>query len=364
VLTATGCYVGKPADITTAYTDARSALLEGTRDEDPSVRIRALEGLVVVRGSDAGGVLEAALKDNSPAVRFAAALGIGDTGYFPAKDTLLQMAADKKVEPDKSVRPGVIYALFKMGDSGYVGELWALLQDRDKAVRANTARVMGKMGEPSAIGPLRSMLDNEWSDRNRLRIIESLAMLGDTRSLHLLEAFCKVQNVEDRLIAISAMAHVRSPRAKLVLSEMLSEIYDPCSRTAAAGALSRLGLFDKRGYESCVWAVHDPLYELNKFSGGRRTASHDETWLLREVGAKSLGEMKHLETVDMLAELLESANGGVRVAGATALMQILAFQQKVASKTDLNATTATPEAVPEKPVPLNNDWLDAAGSKY
>lgn len=361
-----GCKVAEDAghaNLTTAYTEARAALFQAAKDADASTRTHAMEALATAVGREAGPAFTQALKDTSWSVRFAAAVAIGDTAYAPAKEALLPMAADRKVEPDKRVLCAVIYALYSLQDDTYAGELGPLLRDRDKEVRANVALAMGKMGEPSATGPLQSLLEDELDAGNRLQITESLAMLGDTKSLNVLEAFAQTRFLEDRLAAMAAMARVRSPRAKAILRELLSERDRPDVRVAAAGALAGLGEFNQRGYELCVWAVHDPRHELEEFFGGRGTVSPGEMWSLRRLAARSLGQMKRLETVAMLRELLGSRDGGVRVAAAAAVMRIIDSQQHVTPATAPAQAGGRGRSETDRPGQVKRKRLYSAGAK-
>ena len=202
-------------------------------------------------------------------------MAIGDTCYAPAKTRLLKMAQDKELEPDRRVVPAVIYALYRLEDSTYASDLYGLLFDTEREVRANAALAMGKMQESSGIGPLKTRLNDEQDPLVRLQIIESLAMLGDGVSALSLEAYTKkTPFIDERLVAIPAMARVHSSTAPHVLAELLESRQPPRVRVSAAGALGMLGESSPTGYALCREAASDPRKVLDQAYGGRRAEAN------------------------------------------------------------------------------------------
>ncbi|MGA2265085.1 MAG: HEAT repeat domain-containing protein [Phycisphaerae bacterium] len=318
------------ADLGKAYADARATLNRCLVDPDPFTRSRAIEALADTIGLHAGPEYEKALSDPAPPVRFAAALAVGDTRYAPAKNYLLRMAEDKTLEPDRRVMPAVIYALYRLGDATYASDLFTLLFDPEKEVRANAALAMGKMQEPSAVGPLKTRLGDEQDPLVRLQIIESLAMLGDAASSLSLEAYTKkTPFIDERLVAIPAMARVHSSNALQVLNELLAATRQPPRvRVSAAGALGMLGQSSPVGLALCREAAADPQKVLDKSYGGRRTGSELEAGSLQRLAALALGWLGNDYTVADLYPLLHNSDGSVRVAAAMSILRLLpAYQQ-------------------------------------
>lgn len=319
-----GCAPEPPVDLAKIYADARGTLDRGLADEDPFTRSHTIEALADTVGLHAGQSYERALADPSPLVRFAAAMAIGDTGYGPAKTHLLKMAQDKELEPDRRVVPAVIYALYRLQDTTYAGDLFGLLFDTEREVRANAALAMGKMQEASGIGPLKTRLSDEQDPLVRLQIIESLAMLGDGVSALSLEAYTKkTPFMDERLVAIPAMARVRSTTAAHVLTELLESRQPPRVRVAAAGALGMLGQSNPTGYDLCRAAANDPRKVLDQSHGGRRPGSELEVASLQRLAAISLGWMGNRAAVVDLHRLLDSPDGAIRAAAAMSILRLL-----------------------------------------
>lgn len=306
-----------------ARIDARTALYQAADDPDVATRVHGIEAMAEVLGERASGVFVQNLDDASPVVRFAAAMAIGDIRHAQVKPKLLVMAG--KGEPNKLVFIAVAYALARLDclSSAAGTELGKMLTDQEKDVRGQVALVMGKMGEVSAIAFLKAVLEDEREPMVRLQIIESLAMLGDERSASVLEAFTKSQFMDERLVAIPAMAKARYRRAPIILRGLLDDRQPPPVRVAAAGALAMLGEVDGSGYLFCVSAAQDPQRVLASAYGGARQVTPTDVTSLQGLAAISLGWMKQEGAVQVLHPLLQSKEGGVRVAAAMAILRLL-----------------------------------------
>ena len=198
-----------------------------------------------------------------------------------------------------------------------------LLFDPESRVRGNTAMVMGRMGEPTAVGPLKTLLAEEREEDVRLQIHEALAMLGDSRSLYFLETYVVGYGLDLRLDAVPALARTGTPRASYVLQGLLRHDKSPHIRVVAAGWLAWLGQVEEAGYQLCLQALKDPEGMMEAAYKGAREVKEIEVRSLQRLAAMSLAEMKRTEAVAALHPLLESPDGGVRVAAAKAIIKLL-----------------------------------------
>lgn len=310
-----------------AYIDANTVLRQAADDPDPVTRSHAIEAMAQTLGRQPGAVYKQALGDQYPAVRFAAAMAIGDVLYQPATKMLASMAADRtesdQAEPDKRVLCAVIYALHSLGDTTYTGQLGSLVSDSEKEVRANAAMVLGKMGEKSAIYPLKAQLDNEQDLSVKLQIVESLAMLGDRQNAFKLEAHTKGAYLEDRLVAIGAMERARSPRAIPTLMGLLDSRQPPRVRVAAASALARMGQVQPESVRMAMRAAEFPQRVLRDARKDGREISEIEVRSLQRLAVIALGWMGKQDAAVILHSSLKSQDGGVRVAAAMSLVRLL-----------------------------------------
>ena len=300
-------------------TDARSVILEGVRDADPTTRCHAVEALARTGGTEAGESLMEAMKDDNAAVRFAATMAVGDIAYTPAKAHLVAMA--KSAEADKRVFCAAMYALYRLHEEEYVGPLGTLLFDAEPEVRADAAMAMGKIGERSALVPLATRLADEQEPAVRLQIVEALASLGDKRSMGLLEAYTKTSYLDERLVAIAAVARLPTAQTRAVLRGLLGKKHPPRVRVAAAGGLARLGQVDEGGYGLCLRSITRPDAVLGEYYGRQQQVRATDIASLQQLAAQSLGWMRRAEAAGVLRTLLANRNGAVRIAAAMALLR-------------------------------------------
>ncbi len=346
-------------DPSAVYLDARTKLLQEVHSKNDVVRMQAIEAIAVTLGQREAAVITEALKDPNPAIRFAAAMAIGDIVYLPAKDDLLRMAADKKFEPNKLVFCAVIYALFQFDNIDYTHELGNLLFDPEKEVRATTAMVMGKIGETSALVPLKRQYSQEQDPTVRLRLVEAMTILGDERSASLLEAYTKSQFMDERLDAIRAMEQAPPARAAFALRDMLKDRQSPFVRIAAAGALAEHGELTETNFIMCVDAAVEPEKVLARHVGGFEQVTSAQASALKQLAARSLGLMDFDPALSVLEPLLKDSNGGVRVAAAMSILKILDDYHEDIRSPDLQATPAKTV----EPSAQSKDELFTAGGK-
>lgn len=338
VLLLTGCEMGNwlgfsepqaPAvNPKEAYIDARAALFQLAQDSAPTTRANAIEALSTTLGADAGEVYQQGLSDRSPLVRFAAAMAIGDLKYAQAKPALQKMVQHRedepvKAEPDKRVFCALIYALHELGDDSKTGQLAPLLYDTEAEVRSHAAMAMGKMGEPSAIEPLKSVLSNEQDEAAKIQLTESLAVLGDSRSAEVIEAYTKGYFLDLRLAAIPAMANTGSPRALRVLKELTASREPARVRVIAAGEMAKMGYAAPGMYDYCIAALRDPDAILKRSAKASRRAADSDTGSLRQLAALAVGWYGNETGLSELHPLLASDQGPVRVAVATSVLRIV-----------------------------------------
>jgi len=310
-----------------ARIDARNVLRQAAEDDDRFTRAKTLEAMVAVMPKESGPHFLEALTDPEPNVRFAAAVAVAETKYAAAKDQLLKLARYKAddAEPDRRVYAGVIYALYRLGNTDYTTDLAKLLFDKESQVRGNAAMVMGRMGEPSGIGPLKALLVEERDVAVRLQGLESLAMLGDERSIMMLEASARKPFPAEKLVAIRSLGWFKSRRAIFVLQELLkSESQPPRARVLAAGSLARIGEFEEHGYELCLTSAREPRQVMIAATGETYKPLDADVISLQRLAVISLGHMGRPAAIDVIHPLLRDSDGGVRVAAAMSILQLLA----------------------------------------
>jgi HEAT repeat protein len=318
--------------------DARVTLLQQVHDPQPRdsenpemaqvIQCNALESLAAVNVEGAGMELAQALRDPHLPVKFAAAMGLGDLGYEPALPVLLEMAKDPQVNP--KLLAAVIYALHRLGDDTYTGELGRLLYQEDKSIRATAILVMGKMGESGAIPLLRNVQEEDKRDVVQLQVVEALAELGDERSIIQLEPWTKSQYIEDRLIAIEALGKVNNPRVLALLQKIYEDSrQDPIVRVATIRAMANL--YRCVGFEPALQAAQNPGGVLLQARGAKAKLPPADVRTLQVLSVLALGKLNNVQAVPTLQGLLKSPDGVVRVSAARSILTLLPAYGNVAA---------------------------------
>jgi HEAT repeat protein len=336
-----------------AFIDARTTLLQAAVSNDPMTRTYAMEGIGKRLGAAEAGTLMQGLDDKAVTVRFAAAMSLGDLAYPPAEGRMEQFILNPAT--DQRVVCAAIYCLYRLGNSKYASQLGAILNSDFKFGRATAAMVMGKMGETSAIKPLQSLLADEQDPTVRLNTIEALARLGDQHSLRMLESYAKGYYLDMRLAAIPTIAELRPPSTDRLLHSLLSSDNPPRVRVTAAGGLGTIGQADDDAYDMCLAAAAFPLKFYQASYGEDKTFKPYEISSLQRLAALSLGHIRRRSAMDRLHSLLESPEGGVRVATAMALLEIISRKPA--------APRPGPAARPTNTTPQARPKLHSAGAR-
>jgi HEAT repeat protein len=352
-----------PIDRTRVRQDAIIILRQAAEADAASTRFIALEVIPAALGNRGGAICQQALDDPSPEVRAAAAMGIGDLRYAPAKDKLQKMAMFKTEGAERDARAycAVVYALHQLGDQSHTTDLGSLLFDREKEVRATAAGVMGKMKLKAAISPLKSALADEMDHDLKFELTRALARCGDKGSLRRLEAHTRDQFVDEQIIAIRAMLELQSPMCRTLLSSLAANDKSPRVKTIASGGLSSLGYETPLTFLYCVRAALEPRKVMEMALGNRRKVTDKQVYFLQSLAATALGEFKHPQALDVVGTLLRSSDPGVRVSAAACILKRI--PQLSAPKPLVKKKKIQPELQPRtKPTP-RRPKLHTAGAK-
>jgi hypothetical protein len=305
--------------------DAIITLRQAAGDDIASTRFLALESIPSALGVAGGAICKQALGDPSPEVRIAAAMGIGDLRYAPAKEKLLRMVMFKVEGAERDTRAycAAVYALHQLGDTTHTTHLGELLFDREKEVRATVAAVMGKMRLRAAISPLKSALSDERDHDLKFELTRALARCGDKSSLRRLEAHTRDQFVDEQIIAVRAMLELQSPMCRTIFSSLVANDKSPRVRITAAGGLAALGYETPPLLRYCARAAMAPRKVMKEALGGRRKPTDKQVYFLQSLAATALGKFKHPQAIDVVGKLLKSSDPGVRVASAASILEAI-----------------------------------------
>jgi HEAT repeat protein len=280
---------------------ARDVLVAGLAGTDELTRAHCLEAVAEVAETDPHGpdytpAVLAAFGDSSELVRFSAALTIGRLKIKSAHRLLLADLLD----PSFKVRVADHYALHMLGDKRYSHDLEAYSKNPDATVRGATAEVLGLMEEPSATKILLPMR-RDTDVRVRQQASEALWRLGNEDGKSDLVALTVSSYADDRGIGLLGLAARKDPDARKFIVGSLTSYWLEVNLVAAR-ALGMLG--SDEGYTIAVEAANDPEPRN------------------RLLVALALGAIGRSDSQPILAKLLKDKNAAVRVAAATAILQL------------------------------------------
>ena len=294
------------ANIGAPWSKALGIIQEGLADNDPLVRVRALEVVAATGQIRLMPQVHQLLHDKSMPVRFAAALAVGDLKYSPSKRSVSQLLKDS----DANVTTAAAYAMFKLGAAQYLEALRNAIAGSDQTVRANAALLLGKSGDKGSLELLwRAMQSKDSDDRVVYQSAEAIAMLKDEKIYPKLWTMLISAYSDVRLMGVRAMGKLGTPEAKNALIRMLDDDILEI-RLAAA---EQLGVFKNPIGEAKVLEV----FEKN-LTSGLDAEARERTNILT---ALAIGQICTPTLTKFLPQLLQNELKFVRIAAAKAVLQ-------------------------------------------
>jgi len=294
------------SEVASVQSEAKHVMDEALADSDPVARVNAIEVVGTTGRVDFMPKVQRLLQDQTPPVRFAACLAVGDLQYSPAKMVLAPLLKDE----DSNVITAASYAMGRLGATEYYQVVRKAAESKDQTVRANAVFLLGKIGDQRDLNLLKSVQEDNYStDKVRFQCLEARARLGDEEVLKRLWALAFSAYADDRVIAIRAIGAVGTPRAKEILGTKLDDIVLEV-QIAAAEQLGKLG--DKTG-EAEVLTV----FEKNLTSGMEKEAGERVNVLT----AMAIGQIRTAALTKYLPQLLKNESKYVRIATAKAVFQ-------------------------------------------
>lgn len=177
--------------------DASRAAAAALNDEIPAVRVAAAHAILSLPGAEAASLLSPLLKDKNEFVRREAAFALGESRSRTATTILVDlMLHDKKL----SVRGAAAVALGQIGDDGALTALSQVVTgegskkkksksfDEEFVVRS-AVRSLGQIGSRASVPTLISALQDETNSiETRREAATALGLIGDSSALPALQA--------------------------------------------------------------------------------------------------------------------------------------------------------------------------------
>jgi HEAT repeat protein len=298
--------VGDDISVEQLLPQASKIVQDGLADEDPLVRVNAIEVVAAGRQTKLMPKVRRLLWDDFVPVRFAAALAIGDLEYSLWKNEVKELLKDQ----NENVRIAAVYAMKKLGSSNDLEPVRKAIGSSDSTVRANAALLLGKSGDQSSLKLLYWALRHQDSDdKVRLQAMEAIAMLGDERIYPKLLALLVSARADDRVMGIKAMGKLGTEKAKEALFTKLDDAV-PEVRLAAAEQLGALG--NTAGEPDVFDVFRKDLTAGMEQDGAER---------IKVLTAFAIGQIGTPSLTKFLPNLLNDQSKFVRLAAAKAVFQ-------------------------------------------
>ena len=270
------------------------------------IRSHAIEVVAATGRRELMPVVVQLLEDESVAVRFAAAMAIGDTKYKPAENEVHKLLIDK----NENAKIAAAYALMRLGQGSYDDMILQAMKSKDQTLRANAALLVGKLGDKKKLKSLHWVLNSQESgDMVRMQAVESIALLGDESIYQKLWAIMISKYVDDRIMGIRSMGALKTTEAKNSIITMLDDDVEEV-RLAAAEQLGRMG--DRTG----VPEVKDYFKKSNSIMAGNSNIRAD---ILASMAIGAIGDDR---LAKYLPPLLKSRSAIIRLNAAQSVLMM------------------------------------------
>jgi HEAT repeat protein len=280
-------------------------LLNASRAESAQQRMHAVEAAQWA-GERALPLIQLAMDDPNPAVRFAALVNVGRLKL----DSLAGRAeklAGATAQPIY-VRAAAAYAAAANGREADLSPIVELLWHRQAGQRANAAILFGLLGDRAAVPMLLDAANDpmhriEPIERElaRLQIADALLQLGHEDSLKVLRGAVYSNSDEVRVLAIMLLGRAQDAEMAGNFTRLMAK--DPIElRLAAAEALARIG--NDEGLPLVLFAADNEL----------ATVRSQAAFALAQMSDRPKAQQK-------LTALLDDPDPMVRIAAAAGVLQ-------------------------------------------
>jgi HEAT repeat protein len=280
---------------------------DGLSDEDPQVKVKAIEVVAETHQKKLMPRVQQLLKDDFVPVRFAAGAAVGDMQYAPAKSTVEQLQQAR----DENTRIAAAYAMYKLGSLKKLEIIRKAIASKDPTIRANATVLLGKSGNKEELKLLYWVMgDSNSDDKTRFQAAEAIARLGDEKIIKKLWTMIISTYADDRMMGLNAMGALGTATAEdILITKLDDEVLEV--RLTAAEQLGRLG--DSSG-EAVVLSV---------FAKEAATAGLDKRDMerVKVLAALAIGQIGTKPVTKYLPQLLQNESKFVRIAAAKAVFQ-------------------------------------------
>jgi HEAT repeat protein len=292
-----------PVKVQSFKAPALAVLKNSFSDPSPYIRNHAIEVALSTGQKQMITEVIQKLDDDFAAVRFTAAVAIGDMDCQTCRDLLNKALRDK----DENVCIAAAYALVKLGDKSHYQRIRDAAVSPDGTLRANALLLIGKLRNPDDVRLLYNALkDLEAQDKVHLQAVDSLAMMKDAKIYKSkLWPLLISKYADDRVMGIRGMGALATKEATDAIEKTLKNDDILEVRLIAAEELGRLG--NTKGLEEVV-----RYFQTNP--------NLNESTMATGTAVAAIGKIKPNILTGYLAKSLESQSPYLRLVAAQSVL--------------------------------------------
>lgn len=291
-----------PVPVQTLKSKAQTILKNSFSDPNPYIRNHAIEASVSTGQKHLISDITQRLADSSPAVRFTAAIAIGEMDCRTCQDSLNKLMQDE----NQNIPIAAAYALIKLGDSSHYQKIRDAAVSADNTLRANALLLLGKLGDRENMPLLYNALkDLDAQDKVHLQAVDSLAMMKDVQLYKSkLWPLLISKYADDRVMGIRGMGSLGTKEAlDAIETKLKDDVLEV--RLVAAEELGKAG--NLKGLDELIkyFQTNPDLNQANMASG---------------TAISAIGKMKSNALTGYLAKALESQSPYMRLVAAQSVL--------------------------------------------
>ncbi len=287
-------------------------------EHSATARVQALESLAECGSDEVLPWIRLALNDDAPAVRYAAAMALGQRKDRTAEGSIEKLLGSSEAS-DQIAAAGALHLLGNTSASGKIAEY--LFDRSNEAARRHAAFVFGRLGEPGANRILARVV-NAKDPGLRSNALESMAMLGSKEAKATLVANVYNGLGPEETFALTVLGRLKDSEYRQIFADKMKTAQHLETKLAAARALGLLG--SKDGFDLALNALG---YKAKKDE--KNDPADNQTFRVRQLAATTLGAIRDRRAVGPLEAMMNDADDPrLQIAAAKALIDILGPKRK------------------------------------
>jgi len=187
-------------------------------DKDPAVRQQAAISLSYIMDQASGPALVKALKDGEPSVAYSALHTLSVLKYAPAEEQIAGLLDSK----DANMRRGAIAALGNLKAAKSGAAIVSALSDEDRFVKTEAIKAIGNIPYEAGAPELVKLLDKEQQPAARVEAALALSKMGRNDGLLTAYEFLRAPEVSVRSQSLTVLGAVGDSRSLQLIEEMIA----------------------------------------------------------------------------------------------------------------------------------------------